>query len=159
LGCSLKGVILSEIKFISAKIDSFKDLTVVNINSVTPWPDVVVGRKKASYTAQNKPCQIPVTNNRYDLLSTSEKCGREIKSLSEMQQIKGGGKHNKKTLSKKQNKILILGDSHAKGCAQEVQHNLGHGFEVHGIVKPGAKAKTIVNTSTKITEKLIKKTL
>jgi len=34
------------------------------------------------------------------------------------------------------NKIIILGESHARGCAQEVQHNLGHDFEVQGIVKP-----------------------
>jgi hypothetical protein len=44
-----------------------------------------------------------------------------------------------------------------RGCAQEVQHNLGHGFEVHGIVKLGANTEMIVNTSTKIIEKLTKK--
>jgi hypothetical protein len=37
-----------------------------------------------------------------------------------------------------------------------VQHNLGHDFEVHGIVKPGANTEIIVNTSTKITAKLKK---
>jgi len=37
-----------------------------------------------------------------------------------------------------------------------VQHNLGHDFEVQGIVKPGANTEIIVNTSTKITRKLTK---
>jgi hypothetical protein len=37
------------------------------------------------------------------------------------------------------------------------QARFGHGFEVHGIVKPGANTKIIVNTSTKIIKKLTKK--
>jgi hypothetical protein len=78
---------LSETNFISAKTDSLKDLTVVNISSVTSWSDIVAVRKKASYTPYNKPCQIPVIIKRYDLLST-RKCG-EVTSLSEVQQIKG----------------------------------------------------------------------
>jgi len=44
--CSVKEVILSEINFISAKIGSLKDLTVVNISSVMSWSNVVAGRKK-----------------------------------------------------------------------------------------------------------------
>jgi hypothetical protein len=44
-----------------------------------------------------------------------------------------------------------------RSCAQEVQHDLEHGFEVNGIVKPGANIEIIVNTSTKIIEKLTKK--
>jgi hypothetical protein len=59
----------------------------------------------------------------------------------------------------KQNKIIITGDSHARGCAQEVQHNLGHDFEVQGIVKPGANSQMIVNTSTKTLGKLTKRML
>ena len=55
-----------------------------------------------------------------------------------MQQIKRRDKCNKKTSDKKQNKIIIIGDSHARGCAQELQHKLGHAFQVQGFVKPGA---------------------
>jgi hypothetical protein len=118
--------------------------------------NVVAGRKKASFTLQNKPRQIPVINNRYDLLSLSGRCCREPNTSSAVQQIKGRGGYHKKTLNMKQNKIINLGDSHARRCAQEVQHNLGHDFEVHGIVKPGANTEIIVNTSTKITGKLTK---
>ena len=57
---------------ISAKVDSLKDQTAVNIDSVMTWSDVLAGRKKASYTLQNKPCRIPVINNRYDLLSLKD---------------------------------------------------------------------------------------
>jgi len=61
------------------------------------------------------------------------------------------------TSSMKQNKIIIMGDSHTRGRAQEVQHNLGRGFEVHGFVKPGANSQMIVNTSTKTMGKLTEK--
>jgi hypothetical protein len=79
------------------------------------------------------------------------------KQFSEVQQTEGSGEYNKITSNKKQNKIIIVGDSHARVCVQEVQHNLGHGFEVRGIVKPGANTGIIVHTSTKIIEKLTKK--
>ena len=155
--CSVKEVILSEINLISAKIDSLKDLTVVNTDNIIPWSDVAAGRKRASFTLQNKPCQIPVINSRYDVLSVNEMCGRETNSSSAVQQLKNRGDSNKKTSNKKQNKIIILGDSHTRGCAQEVQHNLGHDFKIQGMVKPRANTEIIVKTSTKITRKLPKK--
>jgi len=155
--CSVKELILSEINLISPKTDSPKDLTVDNTDNVIPWSDVVAGRKKASSTLRNKPRQIPVINNRYSLLSLTERHDSETISSSAVQQLKGRGDYNKKTSNQKQNKIIILGDSHVRGCAQEAQHNLRHSFEVQGIVKLGANTKIIVNTSTKITSKLTKK--
>jgi hypothetical protein len=74
-----------------------------------------------------------------------------------VQQTKGRYKYNKKISAKKWNKIIILGDSHARGCAKEVQHNLGQHFEVQGIMKPGANLQMIVNTSTETMGKLTKK--
>jgi len=59
----------------------------------------------------------------------------------------------------KQNKIIIMGDSHARVCAHEVQYNLGCCFEVHGFVKLGANAQMIVNPSTKTMGKLKKRML
>ena len=73
-----------------------------------------------------------------------------------MQQRKTKGDYNKKTSNKKQ-KIIILGESHARDCAQEVQHKLGRDFEVQGIVKLGANTEIIVNTSPKITSQLTEK--
>jgi hypothetical protein len=87
----------------------------------------------------------------------SVKRSRRNTTFPDSQQTKGSGSHIKRNLNKNLNKIIILGDSHARGCAQEVQHNLGHDFEVQGIVKPGADSEIIVNTSTKITGKLTKK--
>jgi hypothetical protein len=92
-----------------------------------------------------------VVNNRYDLRSLNERCGGETV------QVQCRGDYNKKTLNMKQNKIIILGDSHTRGCAQEVLHDLGHDFSAHGIVKPGANTESIVNTSPELTGKLAKK--
>jgi hypothetical protein len=51
--CSVKEVILSEINLISAKIDSLKEVTVVEMDNVMLWSDVVVRRKKSiTYVAE-----------------------------------------------------------------------------------------------------------
>ena len=88
-------------------------------------------------------------NNRYNLLPRSDKDGSETISSSAVQQSKFSGVNTKRNLNKNLKKIIILGDSHARGCAQEVQHNLGHDFEVQGTVKLGADSEIIVNTSNK----------
>jgi len=41
-------------------------------------------------------------------------------------------------VGKKQFKVNILGDNHARGCASEVSHLLNIDFEVLGFVNPGA---------------------
>ena len=56
-----------------------------------------------------------------------------------------------------QRKVLILGDSHARGCAQETQHNLNRNFSVQGIVKPGAVTKDILSTSSNLVKNLSSK--
>jgi superfamily I DNA and RNA helicase len=76
-----------------------------------------------------------------------------------VQQTTGRGNYNKKLLNMKQSKIIILGDSHARGCTQEVQHNLECDFTVQGIAKVGADTETIVSTSTKITGQLKRRAL
>ena len=70
---------------------------------------------------------------------------------------KGSATYNKKPSDRSPNKVLILGDSHARNCSQRVKHNLCHNAEVQGIVKPGADMETIVSTSIKSVEKLTKK--
>ena len=122
--CSVKEIMLSEINLFSAKIDSLIDQTEVNTNNLMLWSDVVARRKKASPMLQDKPHQIQVINNRYDILSLNERCGGETNISSAVQQTKGSGYYNKRNLNKNLNKIIILGDSHVRGCAQEVQHNL-----------------------------------
>jgi hypothetical protein len=53
-------------------------------------------------------------------------------------------KNKNKCISKLQrNKILIIGDSHAKGCAAELSTSLGKTFQVMGAVMPGSRLEHI----------------
>jgi len=58
---------------------------------------------------------------------------------------------------KKEQKIIITDDSHARGCASEVGNNLYMSFEVLVFVKPGTGVATVTNTVKEDTEKLTKK--
>jgi hypothetical protein len=50
---------------------------------------------------------------------------------------------NKCTSKLQRNKILIIGDSHAIGCAAELSTSLGKTFEVMGAVMPGSRLEHI----------------
>jgi hypothetical protein len=50
-------------------------------------------------------------------------------------------------LGKKQHRIVILGDSHAKGMATELKYNLNSDFEVIGLVKPGSTLLNIAKST------------
>jgi hypothetical protein len=58
---------------------------------------------------------------------------------------------------KKEQKIIITDDSHARGCTSEVRHNLHMSFEVLVCVKPGTGVAAVTNTVTEDIEKLTKK--
>jgi hypothetical protein len=60
-------------------------------------------------------------------------------------------------VGQKQHKVIILGDSHARGCASEVSHLLNNDFEVLGFANPGAGMKHIKDTSRVKVQQLIKK--
>jgi len=49
-------------------------------------------------------------------------------------------------VGKKQHKVIILRDSHARVCASQVSHLLNNDFEVLGFVIPGAGMKYIKDT-------------
>jgi RNase H-fold protein (predicted Holliday junction resolvase) len=151
--CSVQDAILAEISLISAKIDSLQVPTAVNPNKEPLWTEVVKGKKNTSPTQRRGPYNIPMINNRYNLLPLGEKCkDSETASLNVVQPI-----CVTKTSNKKKTKIVILGESHARGCASEVQHNLDHTFEIQGSVKPGANLEGIVTFPTDTTTNLTKK--
>jgi len=60
-------------------------------------------------------------------------------------------------VEKKQHKVIILGDSHARGCASEVSNLLNNDFEVLRFVNPGAGMKCIKDMSKVKVQQLIKK--
>jgi predicted phosphodiesterase len=48
---------------------------------------------------------------------------------------------------RRDHKVLIVGDSHARLCATKVKSEIKGSFDVQGIVKPGARAGVLVNTA------------
>jgi hypothetical protein len=58
---------------------------------------------------------------------------------------------------KRKQKIIIIGDSHAKGCAATITHNLRRTFEVTGYVKTGMGLEEITNIARKEIDELTKK--
>jgi hypothetical protein len=63
----------------------------------------------------------------------------------------------KAILEKKQHKIMVVGDSHARGCATQLIGNLGEAFEVTGFVKPGTGLEVITTIESEGINKLTKK--
>ena len=81
---------------------------------------MVAGRRRATHRLQKKPDLTLVIKKCYNLLSPNERHGSETGTSRAIQQLKSKGYYNKKGSDKKQNKIIILGDSHARCCAQEL---------------------------------------
>jgi hypothetical protein len=66
---------------------------------------------------------------------TSKKSKKECQKTSQRFLQKKRGNNNP---GKKRHRILLLGDSHARKCLADLQHNLGDDYEVTSFVKPGA---------------------
>lgn len=111
------------------------------------WIEAKKGKSKI-IRKQYDQYAIPVINNRYAMLENHvEDCEnsslvREFKSS--FGKVERGKK--KKRCERNRNRVLFLGDSHARGMASEVKHKLGKNFDVFGIVKPGSNMKELTNT-------------
>ena len=60
-------------------------------------------------------------------------------------------------LERKQHKVLIVGDSHARGCAARVKHLLNNNYEVFGSINPGSGMKGTEDTANVKLQQLTKK--
>ena len=149
--CNCFSYILQDIYSISPNIES-------NITSHTteePWITVNRGHKKPPSVYHASYHQIPVILNQCDLTSKKENyelmaCEsmgtHELKVKNESRDKVQGAKN--KHMEKK-HKIIVTGDSHARGCEAEIKLNLNEGFKVKGLVNPGSGVNTIT-TSAKI---------
>jgi hypothetical protein len=85
-------------------------------------------------------------NNLNQLTNTTLNQKLEVKQKTEVKKIR--------TKARRKHKILIIGDSHARGCAAEVTLNLDENFEVTGLVMPGSRLESITNAAKKQTATL-----
>ena len=94
-----------------------------------PWKIECRGYKKSPSVNHTLYYQIPVIRNRYELPRSSENYEEivwDTRSIYELvnknkRSVKVLKKHNKQ--KKKKNKIMVIGDSHARGCAAELKVN------------------------------------
>ena len=125
-----------------------------NITSHTTeelWVTVNRGHKKPPSVNHAMYYQIPVIKNQYDLLSKRE--NYELMSCESLGTHEPKVKNESRDMMQraknkqmdKKHKIIVIGDSQARGCASEIKLNLDEGFEVQGFVTPGTGGKYYYN--------------
>jgi hypothetical protein len=60
--------------------------------------------------------------------------------------------HTSEKIGKVKHKISVIGDSHAKGLANELKYKLTRDFEIQGATKPGSTLVNLVNTTSALTK-------
>jgi len=96
---------------------------------------------------------IPVLVNRYEVLqSLSEP---QIDERQDVHKKHASCEHSTRH-SKKDRKIVIIGDGQAEGCAAEIIQVIGNSSEVVGYVKPGSRLDNIRNIANKEIQELTK---
>jgi hypothetical protein len=117
---------------------------------------------------------IPTSPNKYDLLHNLKEDDllTGVNSFVLPFNFKGSAKHSKEQermnirlketrqkgiLEKKQHTVMVIGDSHARGCAAKLMEKLGKSFEVTGIVKPGTGLEVITSMEAEGISKRTKK--
>jgi hypothetical protein len=106
---------------------------------------------KSKYKKQKVADPFHITSNRYNPLSnvlnddddSPANTGRLGESTSNHVRRDKKKNHKKNSVKRKVHKVLILEDSHARGCASEVKHQLNNEYEVFGLINPGSGMKDI----------------
>jgi len=56
----------------------------------------------------------------------------------------------------KKHRIIVIGNSHARGCAAEIKSNLDEDFEVKGFLNPGTELNSIITSAKRDIQQLSK---
>jgi PleD family two-component response regulator len=65
----------------------------------------------------------------------------------ELRKIRGVTNIHRRNLTKKDHKVILIGDSHARDCAEKISNYLGNAYEVTGYVHPSTGLEVITNSS------------
>jgi hypothetical protein len=155
---SVKEVIQADIDLVLAKIGSLKDLLRNQFETKISWSRVAaLKQNKSKYKKQRVTDPFQITPDHYNLLSndsdddddTPANTGRSSKAITNHIRSDKKKNHKKNSVRSKVHKVLILGDSHARGYASEVKHQLDKEYELFGFINPGSGMKDI-KESTKM---------
>jgi PleD family two-component response regulator len=86
--------------------------------------------------------------NRYNVLETLREPTEIVDGL-ELGKVKGVTNIRRRILKKKDHKVILIGDSHARECAERISNHLGNSYEVTGCVNPGTSLEVIKNSAKK----------
>jgi hypothetical protein len=150
---SVKEVIQANIDVTLVKMESLNDFKN-QLETKLSWSKVAtLKQKKSKYKLQDAACFFPITSNRYNLLcndtndddkdnthTETSKLGKPLSNRVQRERMKN---HKKGYVENKVRKVLILGDSHARGCSSEVKNKLNSEYEVSGFINPGSDMRNI----------------
>jgi hypothetical protein len=120
--------------------------TILQVNSSVKWSDVVADRAKLCHQSSSASLHnIPTIINSQVLPSNKPVPKYKTKKLA----AKSSATDN----HPKDHKILLLSDSHGRGCTERIKYQLSSNFEVCGCVKPGVTSSSLANSApTKISK-------
>jgi hypothetical protein len=129
------------------------------INTSKPtWSEIVAGVKSSHVEVQHS------NIHKISIVIITQVCKvpkflNVVNNLEIRNQIRTINPVNQKKLkpSKETHNIILIGDSHARGCTGKLQENLRDQFEVLGYVKPGAGVSVLTETALKEVSSLTKK--
>jgi hypothetical protein len=78
----------------------------------------------------------------------------EVAEGPELKKTRGIAKTNARIQKKKKHKAILIGDSHARGCAEKLSSYLGNAYEVTGYVSPNTGLDVITDSAKEETEQL-----
>ena len=156
----VKEVIQADIQSTLAKIESLEALLESQFESNISWARVAALKySKSKYVKQKLSDPIQLTPNRFNLLGNDIKDDDEnedtltkagnLSELATHRVIKFKKDHKKQKVVNRTHKVVIMGDSHVRGCVSEVKQKLNSEYEIAGFTNPGSSMKDI-NESVKL---------
>jgi lysophospholipase L1-like esterase len=81
----------------------------------------------------------------------------EVADGLELGKVRGMTNIRKRNLKQKVHKVILIGDSHARGCVEKISNYLGNSYEVTRYVNPGTGLEVITNSATKEIDRMTPK--
>ena len=130
-----------------------------NKNKEDKWIEVVPGhhrRAKQIATSKEPGSRTVETENRYHVLQSLQEAKGVTEGL-ELKKTRSIANTSVRTQKKKKHKIILIGDSHARCCAEKLSNYLGSAYEVTGYVSPSTGLDVITNSAKKEIDQLTQK--
>ena len=123
------------------------------------WIEVTPGhrrRTKQLATSKELGRRQVETENRYHVLQNLQEMIGVVEGLG-LKKNRGIANTNARTQKKEKHKAILIGDSHARGCAEKLSSYLGNAYEVTGYVSPNTGLDVITNSAKEEIEQLTQK--